>query len=211
MAGGSSAEARHSIKNISRIIFDSVAIKQIKELFLKTPSLVMLVLIANIFNDSLLQRIADAERRVSFLPREPSPIRESLSDPSRRIGLECVYQIGDGNRRRHGGVQMDVIRPAVSLYEPGMLEANNGTHVCIKTMAPLRINEAFPPLGTPNDMEIYTEIFPGHILSNWTARKLVGKISVGGAAPSALDSGPRLSRPYGRAYELAALWALALC
>ena len=57
-------------------------------------------------------------------------------------------------------------------------------------------------------MEIYAEIFPGHTLSNWMARKLVRKISAGGVAPSALIQDVlTVSRPDGRAYAMAALRA----
>ena len=102
---------------------------------------------------------------------------------------------------------MDMIRTAVSLYEPGILGARDGTNIGTKTMAPLRINEASPPLGTRDNMEIYIEILPCHALSNWIVCKLVREISAGGAAPSALDSdaqshpgltaGPRHCRAYG--------------
>jgi hypothetical protein len=45
-----------------------MAIEQFKELFPKISSSVMLILIANIFEDSFLLRIAHAECRISLLP-----------------------------------------------------------------------------------------------------------------------------------------------
>ena len=60
---------------------------------------------------------------------------------------------------------MDVIRLAVSVYEAGILDSRDGTHIGMKAMTPLRIDQASPPLGTPDHMEIHTEEFPCHTLS----------------------------------------------
>ena len=91
MSGERAPKVRHSIKNITRVILDSMVAEQVEEFFLKIPPLVMLVLIAYIFDDSALLRTADAERGVSLLPREPLPVWESLPYPTGRIGLERIH------------------------------------------------------------------------------------------------------------------------
>jgi len=104
---------------------------------------------------------------------------------------------------------MNMIRLAVSFDEPGIFEVRNGTHVGVQTMAPLRINKTFSPLGTPDHVQIYTEKLACHALSNWIAGEAVKKILAPSAAPSALIAEAPNSRPHGRAYSLAALRASA--
>ena len=43
---------RHSIKDVSRIVVNSVAFEHVKKLLLKTLLLVMLILVANVIDDA---------------------------------------------------------------------------------------------------------------------------------------------------------------
>jgi len=62
------AKRRHLIEYVSRVIFDSMPFEEFNEFFLKIPPFMMLFLIANIFNDIALGRLAYAKCCVSFLP-----------------------------------------------------------------------------------------------------------------------------------------------
>ncbi len=192
-----------------------MAAEQIKEFLFKITPFMMLILIANIFDDTLLHRTADAERRIPVLPPEPLAVREGLPNPPCRIGLERVDQFGDGDSRRHGDIEVGMIRSAFGLDEPGTLEARDGTHEGMKTMVPLRIQEASPSFGAPNHRKVYAKIFPGHTPSNWIMGEMAEGISVKSAAPLALDfhepdypgltAGPTHCRPFGppgRMYKL---------
>ena len=100
---------------------------------------------------------------------------------------------------------MNMIRPAVGLNEPGILEARDGTHIGMQTMVPLRINKASSPLSTPDHMEIYTEKLACHTLSNWMVGKenigrgcrAFGAHSRGGRESPGLTAGPIHWRPFG--------------
>src|SRR5512135_3002556 len=100
----------------------------------------MFVLIADIFNHGVLRGPADAERCIPLLPGEPFAVLESVANPAGRVGLECVHQVGDGNRRWQGGIQMDMIRLAVGFYELGILETRYRAQVGMETGSPFRIN-----------------------------------------------------------------------
>ncbi len=180
-------KARHSIKNIPRVIVDPMAVEQFEEFLLKILSFVMLMLMADIFNDRLLLRTADAECRISLLPGEPFPVRKGLPNPPRRIGFICIYQVGNSDGRWHRDVEVNMVRFTVNLYQLCMLGASYGTQIGMKTVCPLRLNQASALLGAPNHMQIHTKIFSCHVLINERGVKLVKKISAESAAPSALD------------------------
>ena len=167
----------------------------------------MIILAANAFDGCRFQRFADAKRRVSFLPGEPLSVGERLPHPSGRICFERIDELADCDGGRDRGVQMNMIRPAVRLFERGILRAGNPAYVRVKTGAPLWIDETSPPFRAPDQMKIYTELFSCHALSNCRDGNLVNKISQ--KVPHLRRSIVRQSqsRPYGRAYALPALRA----
>ena len=151
--------------------------EQFEQLFLEALPFVMLILAANVFDGCRFQRFADAERCVSFLPGEPLPVGERLPHPSGRICFERVDECADCDGRRDRGVQMDMIRVAVRLFERGILRMGYLAYVRVKTGAPLRIDETSPSFRALDQMKIYTEIFSCHTLSNCRDGKLFNKIS----------------------------------
>ena len=165
----------------------------------------MIILMTNILDNCFLQGLADAERCIPLLPREASLVGKGPSYPTRRISLECVDQVGNGNRRRYGSVQMDMLWPAVNLDHPSFVESRNRAYIGMKAMSPARIDKGSSALGAPNNMELYTKIFSCHTLitrrwANWRENPC-RKCRAFGAQAMAVT----LSRPNGRAYALPVL------
>ena len=59
---------RHSVKDITHVVFDFVAPEQLEKFFPKVRLLVMVVLVAYVFNYGLFLTLADTECGVSLLP-----------------------------------------------------------------------------------------------------------------------------------------------
>jgi hypothetical protein len=102
-----------SIKDVARVEVDCVSPKQLKEFLLKVSLLMMLILIADVFNDRPFHGFTYTEGSISILPAKESSIGECLANPARGIAFCGIDQIGDGGCRRHRNVQVNVVRSAL--------------------------------------------------------------------------------------------------
>src|SRR5947209_9268925 len=86
----------------------------------------MLRLVANICNDLVAMRNANAERSKSFLPCETTDL---LSEPFRRTGLDLLKHSRNRNPGRFGNQHMNVIWHAANSHGVDSEISRNSSHV----------------------------------------------------------------------------------
>ena len=74
-------------------------------------------------------RLADAERRVSALPREFGLLRKRLVNPIGRTSLDFANRFRDRNRRRQFGEKVDVVLDSVDEVQLPAELANDAAEV----------------------------------------------------------------------------------
>src|SRR5436305_1181315 len=119
-------EGRHSPENVSWIIIDTHSLQEREKLLLKGSFLVMLRLVANICNDLVAMRHADAERSKSFRPCKTTAL---LSEPFRGTALDLLKHSRNRNRARLGNQHMNVIWHAANSHGVDSEISRNSSHV----------------------------------------------------------------------------------
>ena len=117
---------------------DAVLFKELAILLLERSSLVMLLLLLNVFADGRNRGLAHGERAVSFLPRELNPF--GFTDPFGRDALRLFDEIGDCMHRFDADEEVDVIGDASDFLRKRVEPFQTTTHVRMKIRSPRRID-----------------------------------------------------------------------
>src|SRR3954469_24166738 len=154
-----------SIKDVCRVIGQSVEIQEPEIFSGIRPFTMMGLLVADVVPESLVVETGNAERTVSMLPLEVFPVWKSLMNPPGRIGLDRADQLGDGYRTWRLDVQVYMVPNSTGAKELAALTGDYLTSARKESRPPLRIQPGPAILGGPYEMQPQREVDVGHTRS----------------------------------------------